>query len=233
MNRKIPIAVDEFYHLYSRGVNKGKIFWDERDRQRFLMLLYLCNGTDTVHLKNLKAGKISYREVFSVDRGKPLVAIGAYCLMPNHFHLLTREISEGGMSLFMQKLLTGFAMFVNKRHERSGPLFEGRFKSEHVDTDNYFHYLYSYIHLNPLKILDPGWREHGLVSIDKAAEYLSRYPYSSYKDYLGEDRPESKILDRARFPDFFQESGSFETFHKYWLSYRKISRSDLDIKALK
>lgn len=221
MNRKIPLAVDEFYHLYSRGVNKGRIFWDERDRRRFLTLLYLCNGTEIVHLKNLKFGKISYRDVFSVDRGKPLVAIGAYCLMPNHFHLFIREVSEGGTSLFMQKLLTGFAMYINKKYERSGPLFEGRFKSEHIDTDNYFHYLYSYIHLNPIKILEPEWKERGLLSIEGAIEYLYQYRYSSYRDYLGEDRPEAKILSREQFPDFFQESGSFEKFHKYWLSYKQ------------
>lgn len=219
MNRKIPIAIDEFYHLYSRGVNKGKIFWDDRDRRRFLTLLYLCNGTETVHLKNLKSGNISYREVFSVDRGKPLVAIGAYCLMPNHFHLLIKETSEGGTSLFMQKLLTGYAMYINKRHERTGPLFEGRFKSEHVDTDNYFHYLYSYIHLNPIKLLDSEWKERRLQSIEGAIEYLERYLFSSYKDYLGESRPESVILNRNQFPDFFQEPGSFGVFHKYWLSY--------------
>jgi putative transposase len=221
MDRKIPFAVDEFYHLYSRGVNKGKIFWDDGDRRRFLMLLYLCNGTETVHLKNLKSGKIPYKDVFSVDRGEPLVAIGAYCLMPNHFHLFIREVSEGGASLFMKKLLTGFAMYINKRHERTGPLFTGRFKSEHIGTDNYFHYLYSYIHLNPIKILDPGWKQHGLLSIEGAVEYLDRYRYSSYRDYLGGDRPEAKILNRERFPDFFQESGSFEKFHKYWLSYKQ------------
>lgn len=219
MNRKIPLAVDEFYHLYNRGVDKRKIFWDERDYRRFLSLLYLCNGTETVHLQNLRAGNISYEEVFSIHRGESLVAIGAYCLMPNHFHILVKEVIEGGTSLFMQKLQTGFVMYVNKRHERSGTLFEGRFKSEHVHTNNYFHYLYAYIHLNPIKILDPNWKKAGLASVEGGAEYLRQYPYSSYMDYLGVDRPESNILNREKFPDFFQDSGSFEKFHEYWLSY--------------
>ena len=219
MNRKIPLAVNEFYHLYNRGVDKHKIFWDERDRRRFLSLLYLCNGTETVHLQNLRAGNISYEEVFLVDRGEPLVAIGAYCLMPNHFHILVHEISDGGTSLFMQKLQTGFAMYANKRHERSGSFFSGKFKSEHVHTNNYFHYLYSYIHLNPIKILDPNWKKVGLTSVGEAMKYLNQYPYSSYMDYIGNDRPESKILNRSKFPDFFQNPGSFEKFHEYWLSY--------------
>lgn len=219
MKRKFPFAVDEFYHLYNRGVDKRKIFWDDHDRQRFLMLLYLCNERETVHLKNLKRGGTTYRDVFSFDRGKPLVAIGAYCLMPNHFHLLVREVTKGGISLFMQKLLTGYAMYINKRHERSGALFEGRFKSERVHTDNYFHYLYSYIHLNPVKMLNPEWKSQGLVSIEDTTKYLEQYWYSSYVDYLGKARSESSILDRLRFPDFFQDPGSFEKFHQYWLAY--------------
>ncbi len=219
MKRRIPLAVNEFYHLYNRGVDKRKIFWDERDYRRFLVLLYLCNGSELVDMRKLKSGDIEYKDVFSLDRGEPLVAIGAYCLMPNHFHILVHEIVDGGTSLFMKKLLTGFSMYINKKHERSGVLFEGRFKSEHVHTENYFHYLYSYIHLNPIKIIEPNWKKVGLKSIDGAVEYLHQYPYSSYMDYLGIERLESSILNKKEFPDFFQDKGSFEKFHKYWLSY--------------
>jgi putative transposase len=220
MQRRIPLAVDEFYHLYNRGVEKRDIFWDERDYRRFLALLYLCNGTEIVNMQMLRAGNISYRKVFSLERGEPLVAIGAYCLMPNHFHLLIKEIRPGGASLFMKKLLTAYAMYANKRHDRSGVLFQGRFRSEHVGTDNYFKYLYSYIHLNPLKILDPKWKEKGpSFSSRSAEEYLQRYPFSSYAQYLGKVLPEDAILDRAAFPDYFSEQGSFKKFHEYWISY--------------
>jgi putative transposase len=219
MKRRTPLVVNEFYHLYSRGVDKRKIFWDDRDCRRFLALLYLCNGSEIVNIQKLRKEELRYEDIFLLDRGEPLVAIGAYCLMPNHFHILIHEISEGGTSLFMKKLLTGFAMYINKRHERSGTLFEGRFKSEHVHSNNYFHYLYSYIHLNPLKVLDPNWRKVGLTLVKGAMEYLKQYPYSSYKDYLGDERLEAKILSRTGFPDFFQDPGSFERFHEYWLSY--------------
>ncbi len=220
MQRRIPLAVGEYYHVYNRGVEKRDIFWDDRDYRRFLALLYLCNGTDTVHMQKLRTENSSYQDIFSVERSEPLVAIGAFCLMPNHFHLLIKEMRDGGISLFMKKLLTAYAMYANKRHDRSGVLFQGRFRSEYVGTDNYFRYIYAYIHLNPIKLIDPEWKENGLQSVSAAAAYLDKYPYSSYASYLGKNFPEASILDKTEFPNFFIGKESFEKFHRYWLSYR-------------
>ncbi|MBP9752115.1 MAG: transposase [Candidatus Moranbacteria bacterium] len=222
MRRRIPLEIGEYYHLYNRGVEKRDIFLDEHDYRRFLALLYLCNGVEIVNMQRLKMEDVSYQEIFSLDRGEPLVAIGAYCLMPNHFHLLVKEVKEGGISLFMKKLLTAYAMYMNKRHERSGVLFQGRFKSEHVFTDNYFKYLYSYIHLNPLKLIDPDWQNRKSKPLSEAAEYLGGYPYSSYESYLNADTLESAILNRGEFPDYFSDRGSFKKFHEYWMTYNSI-----------
>lgn len=220
MNRRVPLVIGEYYHIYNRGVEKRDIFWDELDRKRFIELLYLCNGTKVVDMRKLKAENISGEKVFNFDRGEPLVAIGAYCLMPNHFHLLVREISEGGVSLFMKKLLTAYAMYINKRHDRTGVLFQGRFRSEHVNTDNYLHYLHSYIHLNPIKMIDADWKENGVQQLSVAMEYLNQYSFSSYTDFLGKKRPEVAILNREQFPDFFQSTENFEAFHQYWLTFK-------------
>ena len=153
-----------------------------------------------------------------------IVDIGAYCLMPNHFHLLIREKSENGLSLFMRKLLTSYSMFFNLKHKKTGALFESRFKATHIDNDRYLHYLFAYIHLNPLKIAYPGWPETPIDDAAKAKEYLANYQFSSYLDYASEsERPEGKILNKAAFPEYFQKPSDFNTFLADWVKYQEIS----------
>lgn len=120
----------------------------------------------------------------SDDDREKLVNIGAYCLMPNHFHILVHEKSEGGISKFMLKLSTAYSMYFNKLNDRSGALFQGPFKAKHADNDEYLKYLFAYIHLNPLKIIDPNWRNYGAIDRSKAESYVKNYPYSSFGDYF-------------------------------------------------
>ena len=115
MSEKRVISLDEYYHVYNRGVEKRTIFIDDVDHKRFMALLYLCNSQKNVHVQTLREEK---QEVYSVDRGHTLVSIGAYCLMPNHFHVLCKEKEEGGISKFMGKLCTAYAMYFNKRYKR-------------------------------------------------------------------------------------------------------------------
>ena len=151
--RKIAFSVEEFYHLYSRGVDKRPIFLDDSDKKRFVRLLFICNGIKPVMYR--ETSKLPFK---NIDTGQKLVAIGAYCLMPNHFHLLIKEITEGGVVKFMSKLLTAYSTYFNKKHERIGALFGSEFKSSHLDSNEYLKYIFSYIHLNPLKTLSVNWR---------------------------------------------------------------------------
>src|SRR3989344_5409058 len=105
MTRQIQIAPEEFYHLYNRGVEKRKVFLRRADYERFEALLYLANQTEPADLKY--QGR-SFAEIYDARAGNPLVEIVAYCLMPNHFHLLVRECVEGGIPKFMQKSTTGY-----------------------------------------------------------------------------------------------------------------------------
>src|SRR3989344_3214113 len=145
--RKVPFAPGEYYHIYNRGNSKQTIFHDKADYDRFLKLLFLSNGEE-----NFKVQFIG-KNIYEFNRGKELVHVGAYCLMPNHFHLLLTQAQDGGISKFIQKLSTGYSMYYNKKYERSGTLFEGKFKSQHAGEDNYMKYLFSYIHLNPIKLI--------------------------------------------------------------------------------
>src|SRR3989339_325531 len=101
MSRNIIFSPEEYYHSYCRGTEKRKVFLDKKDYQRFIHLLFMCNSENKIHLSDY--GKKSFVEIFEIDRGKTLVDVGAYCLMPNHFHLLLKETGDGNISLFMQK----------------------------------------------------------------------------------------------------------------------------------
>ena len=140
MTRNVKLAPGEFYHLYNRGTEKRNIFQLETDYERFLTLLYLCNGENVVQLK-LQGRTLS--EVDRTNDRNQLIHICSYCLMPNHFHLLVQEKEEGGISRFMQKVTTGYTMYFNERHGRSGGLFQGRFKATHANNDRYLKYLIS------------------------------------------------------------------------------------------
>ena len=210
--RREPFSVNEYYHIYSRGTDKREIFLDDNDRKRFLKLLFICNSDKPV----------SYRETANlpltkIDRGKTLVSIGAYCLMPNHFHILVKETEENGIVQFMRKLLTGYSSYFNKKYERTGILFSSRFKSSHTDTDRYLKYMFSYIHLNPLKLVNKNWREKRVKSAS-VKDYLAKYHYSSYKEYAENiSRAESLIIDKASFPKYFKNIADFEKETYGWL----------------
>lgn len=217
MARNIKISVDEYYHVYNRGNGKREIFHDESDYVRFQVLLYFSNNIKGIHVADYKSQSV--KELYDLSREETLVDIGAYCLMPNHFHLLIKEKIEGGTSLFMQKLSTAYTMYYNKKYNNTGSLFGGRFKAKHLDSDQYLKYQYSYIHLNPVSIIDSGWKNKKITDIKKAKIFLSSYNYSSYKDYLSEKRKEGTIINKESFPDYFSNSTKFSEMISEWMGF--------------
>jgi putative transposase len=162
-------------------------------------LLYVCNSEQRINFRDIK---LKHENIFEFDREETLVAIGAYCLMPNHFHLLLTSDKDNGITQFLGKLSTAYSMYFNKKYDRSGALFQGRFKSELVEEDRYLKYLFSYIHLNPVKLIQPDWKEKGIANHKTTINYLDMYPYSSYLETKNVERPASKILDTSKFPDY-------------------------------
>lgn len=230
MNRKINFAPGEFYHIYSRGVEKRKIFIDESDRKRFIALLFYCNDVNRIVMRDL-VGKGSDFSNFKKHKRDTLVDIGAYCLMSNHFHILIHEKKDNGICLFMQKLLTAYTMYFNKKNNRVGPLFQSRFQAQHADEDEYLKFLYSYIHLNPVKLFQPGWVEEGIDDIKATKKYLASYEYSSYVDYLGIERVENALINKDAFPEYFEEAQDFSKLVddsiNYYNIYHPLPRSGL------
>lgn len=211
-------AYKEFYHLYNRGTDKRMIFMDRSDYERFIELLFLSNSSLAIDIRHIRK---SYESIYDFKRGDPLVHIGAYCLMPNHFHILVTPAIEQGIQTFMQKVSTGYSMYFNKKFERTGALFESRFKARHANSDEYLKYLFSYIHLNPVKLIQSDWKEVGIRDVENARKYLDMYTYSSLLDYVG-NREESKILDKDKFPEYFNTKQEIDRELLEWLNFGKI-----------
>lgn len=215
--RDSNLIAEEYYHIYNRGNGKNIIFNSEEDYDRFAKLLYVCNSENGFKFRDsIVDQKI---DTWDFDRGKSLVEICAWVLMPNHFHIiLISHRSDlwkdkyNPITEFMRKLSTAYVMYFNKKHGRTGSLFEGKFKSKNVGADNYFNYLFSYVHLNPVKLIQSDWKENGIKDKEKAISYLSNFSYSSFQDFYGVSRKEEKIINKDSLSESFKYDHIEELF---------------------
>ncbi|OGG77675.1 hypothetical protein A3B35_02565 [Candidatus Kaiserbacteria bacterium RIFCSPLOWO2_01_FULL_54_24] len=200
-NRK-PIEVGEWYHCYNRGVDKRKVFLEERDYDRLLLHMFLGKRPKPIQLFNERDHRlVTILRDSEKATGLDIVEIGAYALMPNHVHFVLKEIQEGGVALFMQKVFTGYTMYFNQKNARTGALFAGTFKSNHIADDRYLKHLISYVHLNPAELFEPGWKEK-IGDLSKVEKRLREYPYSSLPEFLGHTRPHRVLLGNSAFELF-------------------------------
>jgi len=215
MLRKDPFITGEYYHLYNRGIDKRIIFKSKKDYERFMMLLYVSNSNEEFfRLDNLiNQQHKKFNQILALNKSEPLVSIGAWCLMPNHFHLMVKQEVDGGITRFMRKTGVGYSMFFNIKYQRKGSLFGGLFKSKLIgENDDYMKQLFGYIHINPLDIEFPDWKYEIKKATSDMRKFLAVYPYSSYLDYVGVNRIEKNILNPENFPNYFQNAQSFENF---------------------
>jgi len=138
-NRKHTFSEQEHYHIYNRGVDKRDIFCDQQDYVYFLKTLRAYNTEK-------RLGKLRLHD--NQPPENPPVTMLSYCLLPNHFHLLLRNNIKSGISEYMQRVMGGYTMYFNNKHDRSGSLFQGLFKSKHIDTDQDLRQILAYVHLN-------------------------------------------------------------------------------------
>ncbi len=177
--RKTEFAIGEYYHIYNRGVDKREVFLDDADYHRFLISLVEFNCLEPIgslyekYLREKRCavnagGSTSLMEVEPPRRSeKPLVEIIAYCLNPNHYHFILKQLEEDGIKKFMHRLGTSYSMYFNKKNKRSGALFQGRFKSVYVDSNEYLLYLAAYVNHNHFI--------HGLGDTDWKYSSLGEY----------------------------------------------------------
>lgn len=191
MKRRDALTPGEYYHIFNRGIEKRRIFYKNTDYQRFINNLTLFNTNKPSWLvHDMNEAGID----FCPDEDERLIDLVAYCVNPNHFHLLVRENQENGIAIFMKKICTGYAMYFNKKNERTGILFQGRFKSVHIESNDLLLYISAYVNCNS--------EIHGI-------EKASQYKWCSFSEYLN-NRNES--CQKVIVLDQFKNAANYGDF---------------------
>lgn len=189
--RIIPFG-DGYYHIYNRGVEKRKIFLNERDYQRFLQTLFYYQFSDVSFRFSRRNSPLNK----DFDNHSKSVEIICYCLMPNHFHLLVRQLQEGGIHKFMQKTLNSYTKYFNTKHKRVGPLLQGTFRAVPIETDFHLMHISRYIHLNPY--------------VSHLVDDLKYYQYSTYQYFIG--LSENYLCNKEPVMSLFKNEKDYEEF---------------------
>ena len=243
--RKEIFTIDNYVHVYNRGNRKAKIVRTTADKWRFLQALRFFNDSNSsTHilrkvmemeeekfskgLAHLRCAKLNKAEsVFETgwlpnwQKKDPLVKILCYCLMPNHFHLLLKEIREGGISKFMQKLGGGYTNYFNFKHQEAGRIFQGPYKAKLVDEEMYLKYLSVYIQVINVLELFPGGLPAALKDFKNAMKFVEKYLFSSYADHIG--LRSSLIIDKDVLGELFSTPEDYKNFVYDVISTKDIS----------
>jgi len=218
--RNIRFVNEGIYHVYNRSVEKREIFVDDQDRFRFIHDLFEFNDeAPAVNLYYKRPLIQSYEakpRKIEQQKRKLLVEILAFVVMPNHFHLLLRQIKENGISNFMHKLGTGYTMYFNQKYERAGSLFQGTYKAILVNQEAHFIHLPYYIHFNPLDLKFPEWRDREIKNYKQAMKFLENYRWSSFLDYIGKKNFPS-VTQREFLNEFFEGPENYKKDAMKWL----------------
>lgn len=219
MAKKVIFAPGEYYHIYSRVMLKMNEFEDNTHSNKLAQNFLLSNSTNSTaafdYLRNTKSSKFEKAVEIARD-GKRLVDVVCYSIMPNHYHLMLRELQDGGISNFVRKCNIATSKYINIKNNRVGPLFESRFKSKHVKFDDYLLHLSLYIHLNPLDFLiGKSWRKGKLKGWEASKTKLLGYPWSSLKSFLSDKHNDLIISGTDIIDDQFGKKG-YESYLRKW-----------------
>ena len=208
--RKIEFKNNEYYHVYNRGVEKRDIFLEDYDFLRFLKSLKEFNRTDligSIFEQNIREKKAPFGNPVS-----KLVEIIAYCVNPNHYHLILKQLEDKGIEKFMHKIGLGYAKYFNNKYKHSGVVFQGRFQAIHIDSNEYLLYLSAYVNKNNFI--------HGYNKTD--------WKYSSLLDYMG--KRNGSLCSKEEVLGQFRNAKDYEEFIKdnsLYLKEKKISEKYL------
>ncbi len=175
--RSQPIFTGQVYHVFNRGIDRRTTFTGKREFERaYQTLLFYRFMRPHLRLSYFLSLGVSRRSqlLFQLEKGKKLIDVLAYCLMPNHMHLVLRQKADAGISAYLSNIQNSYTRYFNTRHQRIGPLFLDQFKAKRVETDEQLHHLIRYVHLNPFTSF-----------LVKRQDALVDYPWSSFPEYLG------------------------------------------------
>lgn len=208
----------EFYHVLNRGVDKRIIFQDNQDYVRFERNLFLLNNKHDAPTNDW-----TIRVRMENNNRERLVTIHSYCLMPNHYHLLLSPVIENGVSLFMKKVNMGYSRYFNERNNRSGTLWQSKYKSILLENDTHFMYIPFYIHLNALDLSLPEWRTGDVTNFKKAISDLHSYRWSSHNMFLNPEKIVGSIIENSDFVTMHSNQTKYLDEIKNIISSNKIA----------
>lgn len=213
-SRKIILATDEIYHIVNRSIEQIPIFKGKGDYQRALEVIDFYRYTNPpLSFSNYKKLSIEARGNFYKslsEKKKILVEIFAFCLMPNHFHLLLKQKEERGISKFMNIFQNSHVRYLNTKYDRKGPLFQSIFKAIRIETDEQFLHVVRYILLNPVTAY--------FIEIEE----LINYPWSAFSEYFTD---EPAFVNKEEVLNFFKTKNDFRKFVFDQVDYqRKLDR---------
>ncbi|MEA3293348.1 MAG: transposase [Patescibacteria group bacterium] len=222
-----PYTTGDIIHAYNRGNRKMPIVHDENDRWRFLKILRYFNDEYSPprifsEIADLQRSNLCkpFEWPISWPEHRPLVKIIAYHLTNNHFHLLLKEINNGGISLFMKKIGDGFTGYINAKYKETGKLFQGSYKGRTPKDEKGLQYLDAYVQVfNPFEIY-PGGIEKSLKEFNKAFEFAIKYPFCSLGESFG--KRNLGIIDRDVLKEIFPSLEIYKDFAYDALMVRNI-----------
>lgn len=196
--RKEQFETGRIYHVVLRGIDNNKLFKNIDDHYRGIFSIYEFNTVNSVEILKRRRDRARMKAHFKklqkaggnptsaqLDSRDKLVEILAFCLMPNHIHLLVKQLKEGGVIKFMKKFGGGYAKYFNKKYSRKGYVFQNRFLAVPIKTDEQLQIVFAYIHANPVSLAEPRWKEKGIGNFKKVIKFIKDYKWSSFSDYLG------------------------------------------------
>ena len=241
--RETQFANDEIYHITLRGLDDRELFLDNNDYYRMIFSIYEFNDTKPVAIRERRKQRLYIKQQILAsrpprsdgrsdgqypDERERFVDILAFCWMPNHIHLLVRQLRDGGITKFMSKVGVGYAKYFNTKYERKGYVFQNRFNSVHIENDKQLQTVFVYIHTNPIALIEPGWKEKGILIPEKVIKFIENYKWSSYMDYLG--NPNFKFVTQRNF--LAEVMGGVDGCRqqvKDWVEYKKEIRQFRDL----
>lgn len=218
--RKTLFVPGEYYHIYNRTIQNTPDFKDNKQAERLAQSFLISNSTNSSRafqfLRNNK--NASLEDALKITKeGEKLVDILCYSIMPDHYHLLIKELKENGISSFIRKCNISIAKYVNIKNDRRGALFEGRFNAKHISDNNYLRHLSLYINLNPLDIISGReWRIGELKDWLSKKGKLINYPWSSARAFLDDEYDDPIISGTEIILDQFDNRKDYELFLQDW-----------------
>ena len=238
--RKEQFDTGKIYHIILRSIDDNKLFKDTDDYYRGIFSIYEFNTVNPVEILKRRSVRLRIKRFLkkieksgggpssaTFESRDKLVEVLTFSLMPNHIHLLLKQIKDGGIVKFMSKLGTGYAGYFNKKYSRKGHVFQNGFLSVPIKTDEQLKTVFAYIHVNAVSLIEPRWKERGVRNTNKAMQFIKEYKWSSFSDYLGKQNF-SSVTDRKFMSETMGGEKACEKFVEDYIKYKGKAKESPD-----